>query len=97
MLKDFLESNDSNSKYDTIIQIYQYVLSLPCSSVKCETDFSTLKNTKTAVRSMLGDTNLENLMIIKSAADQVPESSIPEIINIVAKSSRKLKTKLTIE
>ena len=48
---------------------YKVVLSLPCTQVKCERAFSKLKIIKKRLRSMLGQENLDSLMIINVERD----------------------------
>lgn len=77
------------------MKLYQVLLSLPCAQTKCERDFSVFKNIKTSNRSQVNDENLESLMVVKMAADMLPISMAPTIIDRIGALSPQLKNVLT--
>lgn len=94
LLSNFFSVEANQIKYQKLNVIYRYILTIPSSQVECERSFSVLKNVKTAKMSTLTVDNLECLMITKMNADLVPKTAVPYILNMVANSSEKLKSKL---
>lgn len=94
MLCRFFSSKENQEKHSMVNKMYQYMYTIPCTQVECERNFSILKIIKTPTRSTLNDVNLESSMLIKLNADMIPKSIISKIIDDVAHSSAKLRTKL---
>lgn len=82
------------NEYEKVVKLYQYIYTLPSSQVDCERCFSTMKHIKTPARSQMSDETLDSCVIIKLSSDLVPRSAHSEIIDRVAKSSKKLKNLL---
>lgn len=93
-LKQLLTMEYVIENYKEVLIIYQYLFSLPSTQVKCERDFSYLSSFKTAIRSSIEDKMLECRFLINFSKDLIPLSDHSKIIDIIAKSSQKLRTKL---
>lgn len=91
-LINFFSSESNQQLHTEINEVYQYILTLPCTQVACERDFSVMKIVKTSRRSAMGDQALENEMITKQNIDLVKKDMIPEIMAQMANESRKLKS-----
>lgn len=92
LLKEFLI--DNKAKYKELYNSYKYIISLPVTQVKCETDFSLLKRVKNYSRTLMSNKMLESIMIISLGRELIPDSTHPEIINLIGNSSNKLRTQL---
>lgn len=90
-LKEFIIMNKD---YKNVFRLYQFIYTLPSSQVDCERCFSTMKLVKTRTRSSMGDATLDNCVVIKLSTDLLPRTVHQTIINLIAESSKKLKTLL---
>lgn len=94
LLKEFITTENNKNQYKELLDVYKYILSIPLTQNKCESDFSKLKTTKNSSRSIMGDKMLQNIMLINLGRSYVPDNAHPEIINMIGISSRKLITQL---
>lgn len=90
----FLLMKNQLGDYIEIINLYRFVLTLPTTEIKCERDFSHLKNIKTSKRTNMGNEYLENEMLIYFNRDVMNDVNLEEIINKLSNSSRKMKALL---
>lgn len=93
-LKDFFAIEANREKFKNINDLYQYILTLPCSQVECERSFSTLDNIKTSHRTLLSDNILQTYMLIKSSWDLLSDQQIPKLIDLVGNLNSHIKKRL---
>lgn len=93
-LLNYLGQDINKKKYPNLVNLYKYVLSLPCTEVRCERDFSQLKHLKNSYRSMTGNELLENEMIILLNKDLISEPNLEQFIHELCSSSQQLKNLL---
>lgn len=86
--------NSETGDFQNLFQMYKYVAIIPCTEVKCESAFSTLKITKNRLRTTITEANLQNLMIISNESDMLHKIDIEDIINEISKESVQLTNKL---
>lgn len=87
---NYLTTEDRMTKYENIYKLYKFIATLPSTQVKCERDFSKMKNVKTRLRSVLSDETLEHLMIISTESGMFRTIDLNDIIHAVINSSEKL-------
>ena len=86
----FLLLSEYNMLTNAFVNIglaYRYLLTLSVTQVACERSFSALKVVKTHIRSMLNQSNLEGLMLMKVENDLAPLTTSGSSIN--SQSTRK--------
>lgn len=84
----YLSREENKLRFEELFNLYKYVAILPTTQVKCERDFSLLKITKNRLRSQLGQTTLNNMMIISLCREMFKEISFDHLVDkIVAKSN----------
>ena len=86
----------NESTYSNLYCVYKYVMTLPTTQVTCERLFSKLKIIKSKLRSLLGQSLLENLMLLNTEYVQNFPVDYDVIINEIAESSRDLKRLLML-
>lgn len=93
-LKELLTAEDTKVKYKDLIDLYKHIITIPLNQNKCESDFSLLKRMKCYTRSVMGNTMMENIMLISLGRESIPDYVHSELIDSIGNSSKKLKTLL---
>lgn len=81
------ESIENQRRYSNLNEIFRYIGALPSTEVKCERDFSKMKIIKNRLRSSLGNTNMENLLILSAEAEMFNDITVEDILNKTASTS----------
>lgn len=104
----FLCTQHNENRFQKVFELYKYVFSyesmvynlslfsLPCTEVKCESDFSHLKNVKKCNRITLNDKTLENEMLIFLNKNLLLDLDFGTILNKIGESSNKMKKLLLL-
>lgn len=87
-LSELLIAKNKENIYKELIDTYKYIISLPVTQNKCESDFSVLKRVKNCNKLM------EDILLINLGRELLPEYVHTQIIDMIANSSKKLKTLL---
>lgn len=87
----FLCQDNIEKDYIEILKVYTFVLSLPCTEVKCERDFSHLRYVKRYTRSTMSDEFLEIEMLIKLNKDLLSGINLEDMVTTIGLTSNKLK------
>ncbi|XP_022167732.1 zinc finger MYM-type protein 1-like, partial [Myzus persicae] len=84
-----LSTHDLKSAFPNLYLAYQGLCTMPSSSASAERSFSKVKLIKTRLRSTMGQSRLESLLILSSERDK--EINIEDAINTFGNSSNLLK------
>lgn len=92
---DFLSKiNLHVSAYSNLYYAYEYIMTLPCTQVKCERCFSKLKIIKSRLRSALKQYLCEALLLMNVERELSFQLDIDKIVNSIGNSSIELKRHL---
>lgn len=97
LLFEFICQEDNKDSFRDVVKLYKYVLSLPCTEVKCERDFSHLRYVKTYNRSLMNDQSLENEMLLLLNKDVLMNLNFDDVINKICLISKKLNKLLLLK
>lgn len=75
--------------------MYEYILTLPCTHVKCEKSFSRLKIIKNRLRSSLGQDHVQICMLMSIERDIMENVEFSDILEYVKGTSDLMKKMLT--
>ncbi|KAE9528830.1 hypothetical protein AGLY_012405 [Aphis glycines] len=87
--------NMHSSTFSNLYSVYEYILTLSCTQVKCERSFSKLKIIKNRLRSSLGQDHLEIFMLMSIERDILETVDFSEILEYVKGTSDLMKKMLT--
>lgn len=86
----FLCEQYNEGEFENIYHLYKFMFTIPCTEVKCERDFSHMKNVKSYKRSVLSDINHENEMLIILNKDLLLDLDFEIILKTISQRSNKM-------
>lgn len=87
--------NMHSSTFSNLYTMYEYILTLSCTQVKCKRSFSKLKIIKNRLRSSLGQDNLEVFMLISIERDILEHIEFSDVLDYLKSTSNLMKNMLT--
>jgi len=84
-----------SSTFSNLYSVYEYILTMSCTQVKCERSFSKLKIIKNRLRSSLGQDHLEILMLMSIERDILENVEFSDILEYVKGTSDLMKKMFT--
>ena len=86
----FLALKPLQVAFPETLKLLQLVLTIPVSTAKCERTFSTLKRTKTYLRSTMNETRLSNMAILSIERDISSKLDLELVVDNFAKENRRI-------